>query len=376
MDSLALVNLLPLMKRTSGKSEIVIGWIDGPILAESYPERESTCNKTKTLVNMKRITKSVKFPWLGSQIATLPLALLASIANAWALPLNTAYVANSGDSTVSVIALDTLTVVATIHVGSTPTYLAVLPDGSRVYVANRDSNDLSVINTSSGLVIKTIAVGTAPARLAVSRDGQHVYVPNSGSSDISVIETAANAVIATVPTPPEPTAIAFHPARDETWIGYGQIGTVIEVRSALDYSVLASLTSFSRLYGSGFAFRPDGSEVFAAESCGFCGRFHLLSGTPSGGSITIIQPDILFDNTGSAAGMAINPSSGIAYLAKTGQNGTPYIREFGGAGRTLTFPIQIARPTHLWTTALSTPTAIQSRWLNRQPALIRSAKPL
>jgi len=31
MDPLALVKLLALMKRTSGKSEIVIGLIDGPI---------------------------------------------------------------------------------------------------------------------------------------------------------------------------------------------------------------------------------------------------------------------------------------------------------------------------------------------------------
>lgn len=247
-----------------------------------------------------------------------------------------AYVANLGDNTVSVISLDTLSAVATINVGIAPAYLAASPDGSRVYVLN-ESGTISVIDTVSGLVIDTVAVGSQLSGLAISRDGQLLYVLDYGSSTLSVIETTSDTIVATVPTAPAPTAIAVHPVLDELWVGYGQEGTVLEVRSALDYSVVATLTSFDRLYGSGFVFRPDGSEVFAAESCGFCGRFHLLSGSHSGGSISIIQPDILYDNTGSADGMAIHPVSGIVYLAKQGQNGTPYIREFGGAGRTLTF---------------------------------------
>jgi YVTN family beta-propeller protein len=46
-----------------------------------------------------------------------------------------AYITNSGDNTVSVIATATNTVVATIPVGgSEPSGVAVTPDGSKVYI--------------------------------------------------------------------------------------------------------------------------------------------------------------------------------------------------------------------------------------------------
>jgi YVTN family beta-propeller protein len=47
-----------------------------------------------------------------------------------------AYVMNSGDNTVSVIATPSNTVVATVRVGILPVAVAVTPDGTLVYVVN------------------------------------------------------------------------------------------------------------------------------------------------------------------------------------------------------------------------------------------------
>jgi YVTN family beta-propeller protein len=62
-------------------------------------------------------------------------AVSCFLASAQTLAQN-AYITNSSDNTVSVIATGTNTVTATIPVGGFPFRVAVTPDGSKVYVAN------------------------------------------------------------------------------------------------------------------------------------------------------------------------------------------------------------------------------------------------
>ena len=207
-------------------------------------------------------------------IALLLLSPLAFGLEARALPLRSAYVTNTADDTVSVISLDTNAVVGTIGVGDQPIHVAVTPDGLRAFVANRNSNNVSVIDAVSGSVIRTIDVQATPLQLTVDHTGQRVYVVNSGSNSISVINTATNSVIDTITTPSIPTAIAFHPIREEIWVGYGgPPGPMprLEARSASNPAVVLAAAPQSPSFnyaGSGLAFRSDGSEVFGSESCG------------------------------------------------------------------------------------------------------------
>jgi YVTN family beta-propeller protein len=90
-----------------------------------------------------------------------------------------AYVANSGDNTVSVITTATGVVSAPIHVGKGPDGVAVTPDGRHVYVANHQDGTVSVITTATGVVSAPITVGKGPVGVAVAPDGKHVYVANS-----------------------------------------------------------------------------------------------------------------------------------------------------------------------------------------------------
>src|SRR6476661_659515 len=80
------------------------------------------------------LMKSVLTPFHFLKVATLGLvALVASAAGA--APF--AYIANQGDSTVSVIDVATNTVVGSpIGVGGGPFGIAVHPTGTRVYTAN------------------------------------------------------------------------------------------------------------------------------------------------------------------------------------------------------------------------------------------------
>ena len=111
------------------------------------------------------------------------------------------YVANEYDHTVSVIATATNTVVSTISSPdlSTPTNVAITPDGAYAYVTNFGGG-VSVIETSSNTVVTTVTAGTSPFGVAVTLDGNFVYVSNYFSNDVTVIQTSDNSVIATVPT--------------------------------------------------------------------------------------------------------------------------------------------------------------------------------
>jgi YVTN family beta-propeller protein len=283
---------------------------------------------------LKRKKNTMKTLSRSLNIILLVLALTQWADSAGALPGGTIYVGNFGDDTVSVISLSTLTLVTNIAVGDSPNFVLLTPDGSKAYVANQGSNTVSVILTSTDTVVATIPVGKAPRQLASSRDGRRVYVANSGSGSISMIDTISDSVIMTLNTTPlsRPSSLAFHPIRNEIWIGYndGDGAGRIEARSATDLSLLASTPGGFYFWASfDLAFLPDGTEAYGAEGCGFCGRFHRISGTYSGGAIGIIQSGLLWDNQGHGLATAVNPVTSRAYFAKLAQN--------GGANRVIEF---------------------------------------
>jgi len=137
----------------------------------------------------------------------------------------TAYVANQGSNTVSVI--NTLTgqaVGSPIVVGSAPTSMVVSPNGARVYVTNRTSGTVSVIDTTTKTVVGSpIRVGNQPESITINTNpitdssgtviasaGSRLYVANYATSNVSVIDTTTTpTVIATIAVGTNPRGIAF-----------------------------------------------------------------------------------------------------------------------------------------------------------------------
>ncbi|MDF9809798.1 YVTN family beta-propeller protein [Aurantimicrobium minutum] len=116
------------------------------------------------------------------------------------LPGNTtALVADSGNNAVAFVnaALGTANPVE-ITVGVSPEYIGITPNGAFAYVANFGSNNVSVINLQTNTVIATIPVGTQPSWVAITPDGTKALVLNWGSDSISVIDTVTNTVVTTV----------------------------------------------------------------------------------------------------------------------------------------------------------------------------------
>ena len=112
------------------------------------------------------------------------------------------FITEFNDSRVGVFDTDSGARTATIGedqgLGTRPIDVAVTPDGLTAYVANLGSNTVSVIDTGTSTVTNTIPVQVSPYGLAISPDGLSTYVTNFNSHSVSVIDNISNTVVDTI----------------------------------------------------------------------------------------------------------------------------------------------------------------------------------
>jgi YVTN family beta-propeller protein len=92
-----------------------------------------------------------------------------------------AFVANSGDHTISAVNLATKTVTATISVGKKPVGAWVGGD-NRMYVDNEDGQTVSIIDVKTLKVVETVELGFMPAYAAFHAETKELWVtdPTAG----------------------------------------------------------------------------------------------------------------------------------------------------------------------------------------------------
>ncbi len=179
----------------------------------------------------------------------------------------TAYVANLGSENVSVIDLETNTVVATIGVGKEPVAVAITPNGKSAYVVNTDSEDISVIDTETNKVIgPPISAGRQPWGIAITPDGKQAYVANEKGESVSVINTETNKAVGSVAEATgehNPIPIVISPDGKTLYVGNLTSNNV----SVID-------TETNKVIGSpigvgvepwGLAISPDGKTLYVAN---------------------------------------------------------------------------------------------------------------
>lgn len=111
---------------------------------------------------------------------------------------NIIYVTNIDGGNVSVLNVETNTVLASINVGNRPAVIKINPANNKAYVANSVSNDVSVINILTNTLESTIPVGNTPQGVAINSNTNKVYVINTTSNSISVINGNTNKVVNTI----------------------------------------------------------------------------------------------------------------------------------------------------------------------------------
>ncbi|MCW3098819.1 MAG: beta-propeller repeat protein [Chthonomonadaceae bacterium] len=140
----------------------------------------------------------------------------------------------------------------TISVGLQPTDMTFSADGSRLFVANANNDSVSVIGVDSDTVVETIATSPAPGRLAasspnglaVSKDGGTLYVTLGGDNAVAVISLDAAAggaapatkIAGLIPTAWFPLGVTLSPDSSSLYVanskGIGSLGsTVTRARS-------------------------------------------------------------------------------------------------------------------------------------------------
>ncbi len=152
---------------------------------------------------------------------------------------STAYLANIGSDSVTVVDADERRIIADPPVGEGPEGIATVPDTGEIIVSNQEDGQLSVLEP--GTYESRIALaGETPIRVVVSPKGQHVLVPNRGSNDVSVIDTGFVRdgdrrpwEIRRVPVGIDPGGTVFHPEGERAFVANNKTNdvSVIETES-------------------------------------------------------------------------------------------------------------------------------------------------
>ena len=233
-----------------------------------------------------------------------------------AVPPNASYVMVAGPAGHSLTALDTILyapIGGTIPTGAGPAGMAFSPDGRTLYVANSGDGTLSAIAvTPTGTIpqytfapLATVHVGGSPQQVAVSPDGAYVYVTVDNGTQpgsLEVLAAGANGPtrLAGVPVDLHPRGVAVLPGGLQVYVsnsGSDSV-TVIGMKPGWTSSEASTLT--------GFTSEPVSVETSADGSV-------LL--VACAGSATVYAVNTMYPNTAPRKALTVGRSpSGIARI--------------------------------------------------------------
>lgn len=121
------------------------------------------------------------------------------------------YVTIPEKSAVAVVRTDTAEVAKILSTGddTTPSRLALQPDGRRLWVGLDHSSTVMVVDTRTHQTLKSIEIGVGLHTLAFSSDNRYVAVTNTTDDTVTLLGVNDLAVIATLPTSHTPVALAY-----------------------------------------------------------------------------------------------------------------------------------------------------------------------
>ncbi len=160
-------------------------------------------------------------------------------------------------------------IVATIPIGTPPTFLAISPDGSRVFAAS--SGQLSIVRTSDNGVQATVPIRAYTSGVAVTPDGARVLIDSVTGVSLAVVDAATGAEQKSIPL-----IVEVRPG------GYQRIAVAPGGRRAYvanerkEYLAIADLSggpasqSLMDLRPSDVTFSPDGRVLYVTGCKEFC----------------------------------------------------------------------------------------------------------
>lgn len=134
------------------------------------------------------------------------------------------YISNIKSGSVSVIDIQSDSLVKIIPFANKVEGIDISSDGSELWVTDIEENLIYVIDTETYETLHTLITGREPLRLKFSTDGKHCLVSNATAGTISVYDSKAKELITTINIPgkknilekilyhtPRPVGILMHP---------------------------------------------------------------------------------------------------------------------------------------------------------------------
>jgi YVTN family beta-propeller protein len=127
---------------------------------------------------------------------------------------------------VGLIDPETNTIVGEMHVGPSPSGVAISPEAA--WVANTDGDSVSRIDTPERTVVDTISVGRSPGAIAACEGA--VWVANSRDGTVTRIDPGSDQPVDTIPVGTDPSGIAC--AAGKIWVANSGDGTITSIDPA------------------------------------------------------------------------------------------------------------------------------------------------
>ncbi|HVO47923.1 MAG TPA: YncE family protein [Steroidobacteraceae bacterium] len=189
-----------------------------------------------------------------------------------------------------------------LGLGAGPVGIAFSPDGKTAYVANNGANTVSVVNTASDAIDTSVSGFSAPSSISVTPDGKKLFVTNSGNHTVSVIDVpglgSPESVATTTSGGSSLAGIAVSPDGSHAYVADSTANTVTEIGDALTLTIgiagtgLGSVTSTPAGIWCGTACQmrlPRGTSVALNALAGDGSDFAGWSGTGCGSGAVTLQ---------------------------------------------------------------------------------------
>ncbi|WP_450164174.1 beta-N-acetylglucosaminidase domain-containing protein [Streptomyces albicerus] len=178
----------------------------------------------------------------------------------------TAYAANQGSDSVSVIDVPTGKVTATIAVGDVPAGLALTPDGRTLWVADYSDDAVQPVDLATGTAGAKVAVGDGPENMAITPDGSTLYVANIRDSTVTPVSLATGKAGTAVPVGPNPFNVVAAPDGKTVYVSNSGGSTVTPIDTSTNDTRPTLLVTGQQAYG--LALSPDGRTLWVSASTG------------------------------------------------------------------------------------------------------------
>ncbi|MBE4739100.1 beta-N-acetylglucosaminidase domain-containing protein [Streptomyces caniscabiei] len=246
----------------------------------------------------------------------------------------TAYAANQGSNSVSVIDVTSGEVTATVAVGRVPAGLALTPDGDTLWVANYTDGTVQPVDTGTLRAGATVAVGSGPENMAITPDGRTLYVANIHDNTVSPVDLGTRRAGAAIPVGPRPFNVVAAPDGKTVYVSNSGGSTVTPIDTASNDTGPTLLVS-GQAYGLGLS--PDGRTLWVSPSTGdYVTPVDTVTGAP-GEQITVGR---------SAFDVGLGWDGGTAYVTTAdGNELVPVDTVSGTAGTPLptgAYPLAVA----------------------------------